>query len=257
MRTEVAVYDLLRQRTTIPLPEIYGYDFRRDVMPSDYMFIGKMHGVPLRSVIDALPADEAQPVLYDLGQCMAQIHAITGDDAFGYFGRQPSPVRQTWRTAFLGMVAAILADASACGIALARPYDEIFARFEAVAAALDEIREPHLVHGDLWDANVFVIRRDGRWQIEGIIDCDRALWGDPDMEYSLSFRDGQDSFFAGYGRTLSEAPSARCRRQMYLAYLFLIVSVEVALRPQEADRSQWVERQLENALQELERFARQ
>jgi fructosamine-3-kinase len=251
MRTEVACCQLLRQRTTIPLPELYHYDFSGGVIPMDYMFTSKLKGVPLREVESALPGEVCQSLAYELGQYAAQIHAVKGD-RFGYFG---DAVDDTWRAAFLRMLANLLNDAAAFGVSLPRPPADIQRIIEQNAATLDDIREPRLLHGDLWDANVFVVQRDGAWTIEAIIDCDRAIWGDPDMEYSLMFRDHQPRFFEGYGRTLSDAPDARLRRQLYLAYLYLLITVEVSGHIQAVDRLNWAVQQLTDTLDALERRA--
>jgi len=255
MRTEVAVYELLRQRTSIPLPQIYGTNFRRDIFPSDFMFLRQMRGVTLRSIKETLPEEAWQPPSYELGKCMAQIHAIQGD-YFGYFANPIPPFHRTWKTAFLRMVETLLADGQALQVSLPRSYEAIFALFEQSAAALEEIEQPHLVHGDLWDANVFVIQSpEGQWQLEGIIDCDRALWGDPDAEYSLLFKDSRDRFFQGYSRTLSDTRAARCRRAMYRAYLYLIVNIEATVRFAAADHPPAIDSILENTFQELQQFS--
>jgi aminoglycoside phosphotransferase (APT) family kinase protein len=41
--------------------------------------------------------------------------------------------------------------------------------------ALDEVTRPALIHFDLWPGNIFV---DGS-RIVGLIDHERAFWGDP------------------------------------------------------------------------------
>jgi hypothetical protein len=40
-----------------------------------------------------------------------------------------------------------------------------------------------VVHFDLWDSNVFVQERDGRFGIEGVIDGECAFYGDPLAEF--------------------------------------------------------------------------
>ena len=56
--------------------------------------------------------------------------------------------------------------------------------FEAHAWALDEVREPVLTHFDLWEGNVLVEWVGGAPRIEGIIDGERAFWGDGGAEFA-------------------------------------------------------------------------
>jgi fructosamine-3-kinase len=247
MRTEVACYQLLKARTAIPLPELYQYDFSGAVILADYMFTGRLKGVPLKEVESTLPGEVYQSLAYELGQYTAQIHAV-GGESFGYFS---DAADDTWRAAFLRMSARLLDDAARFAAPLPRQADDIQRILEQHAAVLDAIREPRLLHGDLWDANVFVVQRGQGWAIEAIIDCDRAIWGDPDMEYSLMFRAHQPRFFEGYGRPLSTAPDAQRRRQLYLAYLYLLITVEVSGHIQAVDRLNWAVEQLTGTLDAL------
>jgi fructosamine-3-kinase len=247
MRTEVACYQLLKARTAVPLPDLYHYDFSGAIIPADYMFTSRLKGVPLTQVESILPGDVYQGLAYELGQYTAQIHAVTGE-RYGYFS---DAVDDSWRAALLRMTAHLLSDAARFGVVLPRPADDILHIFEQNAAVLDDIREPRLLHGDLWDANVFVVQRGQGWAIEAIIDCDRAIWGDPDMEYSLMFRAHQPRFFEGYGRTLSDEPEAHLRQQLYLAYLYLLIMVEVSGHIQAVDRLNWAVQRLTDTLDML------
>jgi len=52
-------------------------------------------------------------------------------------------------------------------------------RIESRLDALRDVTEPRLLHWDLWDGNV--LRKEGR--VSGIVDFERAIWGDPLMEF--------------------------------------------------------------------------
>lgn len=247
MRTEIAVYELIRQQTSVPLPTIYQYNFKHDIIPHDYMFISKLQGIPLRDARTMLSATEIAALDRELGAYTAQIHAIKGTD-FGYFA---SATRLSWRSNFLQMLTNLLEDGQKAGVPL--PYAEIKAAFDHCAVVLDEITEPRLLHGDFWDANVFV--QPNPWRIEGIIDCDRAIWGDPEAEFSMLYRAENTAFFEGYGRKLTDTPAAKCRRQMYLAYFMVIVNIESYARVQDiTDRTGWARLELDRLVTELQNF---
>ena len=80
--------------------------------------------------------------------------------------------------------------------------------FEAARGQLDEVTEPRYVEWDLWDSNVLV--RDGA--IVGIIDHERAFYGDPLIEAGFvatqlpAFGD-PTAFMRGYGQGELTRPS--------------------------------------------------
>ena len=88
-----------------------------------------------------------------------------------------------------------------------------------------------LVHFDLWQGNILL--EDNR--ISGLIDGERAFWGDPLAEMvSLALFDDierDESFLAGYGEVDFDAAS-RWRLAAYRAYLYLIMLIETVPRGQ-------------------------
>jgi aminoglycoside phosphotransferase (APT) family kinase protein len=86
----------------------------------------------------------------------------------------------------------------------------------------------HFVHWDLWDANVFV--DPSTLQVTGVIDFERAFWGDPLMEAQFRAKADDARFIEAYGTTVLGLPGARTRRRLYDMYLFLIVVIEATYR---------------------------
>jgi fructosamine-3-kinase len=89
---------------------------------------------------------------------------------------------------------------------------------------------PRFCEWDLWGSNVMV--HDDR--ITGIIDHERAFWGDPIMEAGFlaagSVSAGDPSgFLAGYGRG-PLTPDELDRRRLYNLHLFLIMVIETFYR---------------------------
>ncbi|MNC32757.1 Phosphotransferase enzyme family protein [compost metagenome] len=124
------------------------------------------------------------------------------------------------------MMSDLLADARDAKLTLPAADEEIMALLDKHRAALEEVTIPRLVHWDLWDGNLFI--GDGR--ITGIIDCERALWGDPLMEYYFRDMAGQPpAFMEGYGLThLTESELERVK--LYDLYLALILYIECDYR---------------------------
>ena len=78
------------------------------------------------------------------------------------------------------------------------------------------LKEPRLVHADLWPGNILISADTPKPRFAAIIDADRAIWGDPDFEFSsIRWTYSEDSFWEGYGRKLPQSPAARIRRGIY------------------------------------------
>ena len=93
---------------------------------------------------------------------------------------------------------------------------EIERLFKRAAPVLDEVREPRLVHTDLWQGNILLRPEAGRPAFAAIIDADRAIWGDPAFEFSsIQWTYGKESFWEGYGRALSADFASLVRRDIY------------------------------------------
>jgi aminoglycoside phosphotransferase (APT) family kinase protein len=99
------------------------------------------------------------------------------------------------------------------------------------AHSLDAVTEPAFIEWDLWDPNVMV--RDGR--ITGIVDHERALYGDPLMEAGFvavempELPGDLDGFLRGYGKD-AFTDTERLRRRLYNLHLTLVMVVETVFR---------------------------
>ena len=76
---------------------------------------------------------------------------------------------------------------------------------QANARLLDEITQPHLLHGDLWTVNILVRRDEEGPRIVAVLDSDRTSWGDPMADWTmfLLHRDAGtevDAFWETYGQ---------------------------------------------------------
>jgi aminoglycoside phosphotransferase (APT) family kinase protein len=249
MAAEVKALRLVRQYTEMPVPEVICYDRSRRLIPQEWFLMPYLPGAPLHRVRDQLAPEAANAIDVESGRLLRQVNSIPGP-AFGYLA-QPTPPGQSWRTTFLEMIDGVLADGADIGVTLPDPYDAIRERVAAAAPALDEITEPRLVHWDLWDGNMFVDPATAR--ITGVIDFERALWGDPLLEVNFGvFRDAA-AFYEGYGRPMLATPAQRQRRILYNIYLFLIMVIECYYREYETpDQENYARRRLASDLQRIQ-----
>ncbi|MER6676642.1 aminoglycoside phosphotransferase family protein [Streptomyces sp. NPDC000983] len=215
---------------------------------------------------ETLPDADRRRLRTELGRGTALLHTVTGP-GFGYPSGALGPLAADWRTAFTGMLDAVLDDARRYRPWLPRPLDAIAGPLRAALGALDAVTEPRLVHFDLWPGNILVDRSGAEPRIGGLIDGERMFWGDPvaDLVSTALLGDiAEDAdFLAGYreaGGVIGFDPATRLRLALYRAYLYLIMLTETVPRAADEDglawRRQYVGPQLEAALDEISGLGR-
>ncbi|GAB3574510.1 phosphotransferase [Amycolatopsis endophytica] len=81
---------------------------------------------------------------------------------------------------------------------------------------LDDITEPRLLHGDLWTPNVLLSPGAPDPVISGVLDHDRASWGDPAADWGPYLATRRPAFWEGYGAP-ADTPRSRWRALIYRA----------------------------------------
>lgn len=194
---------------------------------------------------EQLTGAEQEALRTELGRQVARLHRVTGT-AYGYPSGALGPLAPDWRTAFTGMLDAVLDDARDYGARLPRPADEVAAALRPAYGALDEVTVPSLVHFDLWPGNILVERSAGEVRIGGLIDGERMFWGDSLADFvSLALLGdikSDEAFLAGYreagGHAEFDVP-ARLRLALYRAYLYLIMLTETVPREMDEGQQRW------------------
>jgi Ser/Thr protein kinase RdoA (MazF antagonist) len=261
LATEAMVYRRLAEPANggVPTPELLHAG-------EEFLAVAVLEGTPWDKAADPLPPAAERTLRRELGAVAARLHTLApADGRFGYPAAESALSAPDWRTAFTAMVDALLDDAARWGSPLDVPPAEIRTLVAEGGPALDEVAEPRLVHFDLWPGNIFIDaggsedgdRRPGgtgrrRPRITGLIDHERAFWGDPAAELvSLAFGGdtGPDSdLVAGYteaGGTLDfTSPAFRHRLALYGLYLGLILVVECGPRGYGADHLAYCRRTL-------------
>jgi aminoglycoside phosphotransferase (APT) family kinase protein len=253
MRKELLIYKTIESLQDIPIPRLLAFDTSRILIARDYMFTEKFSGEPFNKIKENLSPDMVQSIEKEIGVYAARLHTHTGD-SFGYFGDGPGSGSQIWRGAFLAFIDALLSDSEALGVQLPLGISHLHDLLHKYAAALDEILEPSLVHWDMWAGNIFVIPENDIYRVEGIIDWERALWGDPEIETAICCKFYGNTFFDGYGRDLLVGDDAKIRQCMYRLYLWLIMLTEEKVRFEGAAHIPWVREQLDYDLKLLQSF---
>ncbi len=206
MRREVAVARWMKA-AKLPGPHILHGDFSRRFVGRDWVVAACEPGSNWHYHVKRLTDRENDELSRQLGTLAKKIHA-TANPA-GWFG-YPRPFRRhtSWSSFVLAYAEMLEKDK---GDLVLPPGLSPVALATRLAPVLDEIREPRLVHGDLWPRNVLF--EDGR--ITALLDCDRGLWGDPRFEWVLYGYPFRDAFWSAYGPKELRGPSARLRNLLY------------------------------------------
>lgn len=245
---EVEVMTLVRQQTQLPIAEVVAFDRSCELVASPYMLVTFLPGQSLASVRAHVSASAREAIEHELGGYMRQLHAITGD-SFGLAHPQAKRFG-TWREAFLDLFEMVLLDGEEQHIPLPNSYAQIRALLQRAAPALDNISHPSLVHWDMWDGNIFVDQQ--HQHITGLIDFERALWGDPLFENQYIALTEPAAYLQGYGKSLFVDQQARDRRLLYNLYLFSILMIEAVYRQYpSAGPEVWAQQQWTAQYQEL------
>ena len=99
---------------------------------------------------------------------------------------------------------------------------------------------------DVWAENILT---DGQGRLTGLIDWDRALWGDPEIEYAVLEYCGISTpeFWRGYGSQRPSERDAQIRRVFYLLYevlKYIVIRIVRRNNPTEAERFRFMALQL-------------
>ena len=219
-----------REHNTLPFfasiasltPKTLMADFTHQIVPRDYVLQTFLEGDRWSDIEDDLTDEENVDLWRQCGEIVKRLHKTRGEQ-FGY----PYPGRSfaNWHAAVLNRIARIgqslkeyKADISS--------FSDILEIVGSAQSMFDDVQTPHLLHGDLWTFNLLITRKNGKPIINGVLDTERAWWGDPLadwMMFLLSIRNKEEewqerisAFYQGYGR-LENTSTIQFRQEVYNA----------------------------------------
>nr|AKC92679.1 putative phosphotransferase [Amycolatopsis sp. SANK 60206] len=253
LSTEAEFYRVAGRQVPVPHPVWSG---RVDDFSA--LLMTELPGRSWHSVDKMIDSGESRTLRHDLGRMVGGLHQVTGA-GFGYpqFG-----LRRSWAEAFVAMTDAVLGDAERYEVSLPRPVDDLRQLVKDAEWALAEVREPVLVHFDLWPGNILVVIEPSPC-LSGIVDAERAFWGDPLAELAslgLFGKAEEDAdLVAGYtgaGGVIGDDKASNLRLSLYRAYLYMIMTIEAVPRgntgPEHEEFRLLIERHLRAELQAAE-----
>ena len=234
MEAEVKAMKLVAQNTGIKVAAVYRYDTSKELCDGDYFFMESLEGTSWISVMDRLGEEENSRLRMEVGKLQKQLSEVTGDK-FGLLGDSVHQFDNMYEFIYF-LLNNVLNDAERRAVATGVPKDRILAKLSRDKVLFEKIKTPTLVHWDMWEGNIFV--KEG--EISGIIDWERAMWGEPFMDDRFRYHNRHSDFLKGFGiNELSEEELKRI--YWYDILLYLTMMTEVTYREYEDDSQyQWV-----------------
>lgn len=262
MATELWIHHLIEDLPQVRVPNILFSDLSCEIIPYPFFIMSSLKGKPLNTVED-LPQKDKIHIYKTLARFMAEIHRIKGDH-FGYALMRDQLKEKDYFQAYLHMVQVILSDGRKREIRLPAEEERILSCIRKYKTSFDKVKEPLMVHYDLWAGNLFVDKNaEGDWELEAIIDFERGFYADPAAEFIqvLAHIDlEKDSWFLEEYNKVADIPfyyttDAANRLDLFWMYLCLIMVIESYYRDiagSFTEQRLWAEKELIKVLEKLE-----
>lgn len=213
MEAEQRVYTLCRKKE-IPVSEVLAADTSKTILDRDFMIVRYIPGRPM-SEVKLNPQDDAR-ICREIGAAAAKMHSITNSCFGRIVDAENGKGFLKWSDCLLHELKQWESVAGPAGLFSEEEREHMRQLLKKAAPFLDEIRQPRLVHTDLWTGNILVRSDSGRPEFAAIIDADRAIWGDPELDFSsIQWTYQKANFWEGYGKMLGQDRSSLIRRSVY------------------------------------------
>ena len=215
MRREHSLQPFFAPVATL-MPKTLLVDFTHQLIDCDYMFQTFIEGERWDDVRNELTSAENNILWDQFGNILKLIHNVHGE-TFGL----PSPGFRfsLWSQAVIDRLERTIQLGKDNQLDI--PYLAIIRDVvRAHPQQLDEIQVPCLLHGDLWSFNILITRGVNDPAVVGVLDADRAWWGDPMADWTMFIlahaesEEGHSRFWQAYGQP-EETPGKRFRASVY------------------------------------------
>ncbi|MBO4927413.1 MAG: aminoglycoside phosphotransferase family protein [Clostridiales bacterium] len=241
MRAEISAMKLASENCSFKVADIQYYDTSNTICDGNYFFMEKLPGDNYHLVKGDMSEEAIAMVDTEIGKISRELSQVKNPD-FGFLGED-----KRFDSLFLFvkyMLENLISDAKKRDIDIVYNERTFIDQLEKDKSAFEAVKEASLVHWDMWEGNVFV--KDGH--VSGIIDWERALWGEPFMDDRFRLHNRGEHFLEGFGQTTFSEDELR-RMRWYDIILYLTMMIEVFYREFE-DQGQyfWAREMLEKRM---------
>ncbi|MGF1582812.1 MAG: phosphotransferase family protein [Gemmataceae bacterium] len=215
MRQEPDIYEILGRDTTVPVPEIFLADFSGTSVKRDFLVMERLDGFPVSDHPD-LTSTKLDDVLRSVGRYLREVHEVTSNK-YGYLREGVMDPMDDWPSAFSIIWNRLLDDIEGCGGYEIDQTKRLRHLLDEYTQVFDREVPASLLHMDVWGQNILA---DSAGKLTGLIDWDRSLWGDPEIEFAVLDYCGisEPPFWEGYGQTRDTSTEAKIRKVFYVLY---------------------------------------
>ncbi len=219
MQAEVTAMKLASENCSFKVADIQYYDTSNTICDGHYFFMEKLKGDNFAFVREKMSEDAIAIVDTEIGKISRELSQVKNPE-FGFLGED-----KRYDSLFLfvkHMLENLISDAGKKDIDIVYDGQTLLNQLETDKSAFEAVKEASLVHWDMWAGNVFV--KDGH--VSGIIDWERALWGEPFMDDRFRMHNRGEHFLEGFGQTsFSEDELKRLRWYDIILYLTMMIEV--------------------------------
>lgn len=214
MASEDEVYALCRARG-IPVSEVLACDTSKTVVDRDFMIVRTLDAYPVLRIEKTASAEDFARICREIGEAARAFHAVEGPR----FGRIAEVRRgggfDRWSACMLTEFERWESVAAPTRLFSSEEHRAARTVLTECAPILDEITHPRLTHCDLWFGNILVTKEEHP-RFAAIIDADRAMWGDVQIDFSsIPWTKESPAFWEGYGSALPMDDHTKIRRHIY------------------------------------------
>ena len=215
MQREPTIHSLILEKTHVPVAEIIEYDFSGSIIPNNWLLMKRLEGNALSEI--SLWGRNLDKLFFKLGKSVREVHNIK-NNSFGYLKKSGlEPSEKNWYDAFLKMWSRLLDNIRDTNLYSDNNVSWLIKLLEKNKIYFNHNPEPTLLHMDIWGQNILT---DQNGELTGIVDWDRSLWGDPEIEFSVLEYCGicKSSFWEGYGKNPEITKDYKIRQLFYFLY---------------------------------------
>ena len=192
MAAEVSAMRLVKEHCSFKVADVLAYDCSRILCDGDYFFMEKLPGINYSFIKEKLPEEINRKIAREIGEISRELCSITNPE-FGFLG---DTRRYDHLSGFVHtMLQNLIEDAQKKNVDLGCDAKQLLDDFEKEKHLFDEVPLATLVHWDMWEGNVFI--KDDH--VSGIIDWERAMWGEAFMDDRFRRHNRNQDFLEGFG----------------------------------------------------------
>lgn len=209
----------------IPTSKILKYVPFGDIIDREYIISKYINSIPMND--PSLINVDLENVYEEVGKLTSNLHKIT-NSKFGWKRMNDWGQYDSWSEFVLVFAKEIEKKIILNNLFSNVEINKFSEVFKQNFSILNEIKVPYFTHADLWQGNILITPNGNEYKVAGIIDIDRAIFGDINLDLSNPWIINQ-SFLKGYNPNINSNDNDNVRIKLYKllgeffsAYVWLI-----------------------------------